>query len=101
MQQHTADVEGVPVDLRHWIGGRRVASERTFADVSPIDEVELAQVAAGGAAEVDLAVAAAREAFPAWAALPAGERSEILRRVADGVEKRVEADPTVPYAITR
>jgi 5-carboxymethyl-2-hydroxymuconic-semialdehyde dehydrogenase len=90
MQQHTADVEGVPVDLRHWIGGRRVASDRTFADVSPIDEVELAQVAAGGAAEVDLAVAAAREAFPAWAALPVAERSEIRRRVADGVEKRVE-----------
>jgi 5-carboxymethyl-2-hydroxymuconic-semialdehyde dehydrogenase len=90
MPQHTADVEGVPVDLRHWIGGRRVASERTFADVSPIDEVELAQVAAGGAAEVDLAVAAARDAFPAWAGLPVAERSEILRRVADGVDKRVE-----------
>lgn len=90
MQQHTATVEGVPVDLRHWIGGQRVASERTFADVSPIDEVELAQVAAGGASEVDAAVAAARAAFPAWATMPLSERCDILRRVADGIEARVE-----------
>jgi 5-carboxymethyl-2-hydroxymuconic-semialdehyde dehydrogenase len=90
MQEHTASVEGVSVDTRHWIGGERVASARTFADISPIDEVEIAQVAAGTATEVDAAVAAARNAFPAWAALPVAERSEILRRVADGIEARVE-----------
>lgn len=87
---HTAVVEGVQVDLRHWIGGERVASDRTFADISPIDEAELAQVAAGGAAEVDAAVAAARAAFPAWAALDVAERAAVLRRVADGIEARVE-----------
>lgn len=90
MQDQLATVEGVSVDLRHWIGGERVASPRTFADVSPIDEAELAQVAAGGAAEVDAAVAAARAAFPAWAALPVGERANILRRVAEGIEGRIE-----------
>src|SRR5690349_15890886 len=90
MDGHIATVEGVPVDCRHWIGGERVHSAGTFADVSPIDEQEIARVAAGGAAEVDRAVAAAREAFPAWAALPVAERSAILRRVADGVEARVE-----------
>ena len=26
----TATVDGVPVDTRHWIGGRRVASPETF-----------------------------------------------------------------------
>ncbi len=86
----TAAVAGVDVDTRHWIGGRRVASERTFADVSPIDETEIAQIHAGGPAEVDAAVAAARAAFPAWAALPVADRSAILRRVAEGVEARVE-----------
>lgn len=90
MEQHTALVDGVRVDLRHWIGGARVASDATFADVSPIDETEIAQVAAGGAGEVDAAVRAAREAFPAWAAMPVAERSEVLRRVADGIEARVE-----------
>src|SRR5262245_29004354 len=90
MEPHIATVEGVEVDTRHWIGGERVASGRTFADVSPIDEAEIAQVAAGSAAEVDRAVAAARAAFPAWAALPVAERSGILRRVADGIAARVE-----------
>lgn len=85
-----AEVEGVQVDVRHWIGGRRVASAHTFADVSPIDEAEIAQVHAAGADEVDQAVAAARAAFPAWAAMSVAERSAILRRVADGVEARVE-----------
>ncbi len=85
-----AEVEGVMVDVRHWIGGERVAGEATFADVSPIDETEIAQVHAGTAAEVDLAVAAARTAFPAWAAMPVAQRSGILRRVADGVEARLE-----------
>ena len=88
--EHVVDVDGVPVDTRHWIGGRRVASATTFQDVSPIDESVVAEVAAGGPAEVDAAVAAAREAFPAWAALPVTERSAILRRVAEGVEARVE-----------
>ncbi|HQR26089.1 MAG TPA: aldehyde dehydrogenase family protein [Nocardioides sp.] len=92
MAEHavSAEVEGVSVDLRHWIGGERVSSESTFADISPIDETELAQVHSAGAEEVDRAVAAARAAFPAWAALPVAERSAILRRVADGVEARVE-----------
>ncbi len=86
----TAEVAGVPVDLRHWIGGRRVSSPGRFVDVSPIDETEIAVLHAGGADEIDQAVRAAREAFPAWAALPVAERSAILRRVAEGIEARVE-----------
>ncbi|WP_370287732.1 aldehyde dehydrogenase [Nocardioides sp.] len=87
---HVVVVEGVEVDTRHWIGGARVASERTFADLSPIDGAELAQVHAGTAAEVDAAVRAARAAFPAWAALGPAGRGAILRRVAEGIEARLE-----------
>ena len=86
----TIEVEGVEVDTRHWINGERVASPTTFTDVSPIDETELGEISAGGEDEVDLAVRAAREAFPAWAALPVAERSAILRRVADGIDARAE-----------
>ena len=86
----TIEVEGVHVDTRHWIGGERVASERTFSDISPIDETVLGEISAGGAAEVDQAVAAARAAFPAWAALPVPERAAVLRRVADGIDARAE-----------
>ncbi|MBP6996910.1 MAG: aldehyde dehydrogenase [Phycicoccus sp.] len=87
---YIAVVEGVSVDTRHWIGGERVASAETFEDISPIDESVIAHVASGTATEVDQAVAAARAAFPGWAAMPVAERSAILRRVADLVEARVE-----------
>jgi 5-carboxymethyl-2-hydroxymuconic-semialdehyde dehydrogenase len=85
-----ASVEDVSVDTRHWIGGQRVASATTFDDISPIDETVIAKVHAGGQQEVDAAVAAAQAAFPAWAALSRPERAELLRAVADGVDKRAE-----------
>lgn len=90
MSEYQAEVEGVAVDTRHWIGGRRVASATTFTDISPIDEQSIAEVHAGGQDEVDAAVAAAREAFPAWAGLPVKQRSDILRAVADGIDARRE-----------
>ena len=85
-----AEVAGVRVDTRHWIGGERLASPDTFASISPIDGTELAQVSRGGKAEADAAVAAARAAFPGWAALSAAERGVILHRVADNVEAHIE-----------
>ncbi|MFC5663812.1 aldehyde dehydrogenase [Kitasatospora misakiensis] len=90
MTQHTTTVAGVEVDTRHWIGGARVASAETFADLSPIDGATLGEIARGGAAEAEAAVAAAEAAFPAWAATPRAERARILHAIADGVEKRIE-----------
>ncbi|MFF4544953.1 aldehyde dehydrogenase [Streptomyces sp. NPDC001406] len=83
-------VAGVTVDTRHWIGGRRVASDDTFTDHSPIDGSALGQIARGGPAEAEAAVAAAKAAFPAWAATPRAERARVLHAIADGVEKRIE-----------
>jgi len=84
----TATVAGVEVDTRHWIAGRRVASGATFADLSPIDEQMLAEVARGGQAEVDAAVGAAGEAFAGWAATPPGDRARVLHAIADGITER-------------
>ena len=86
----TTTVAGVDVALDHWIGGERVASTTTFEDVSPIDETVIAEVARGGHAEAEAAVAAATAAFPAWAATPPAERARLLHRVADLVEERIE-----------
>ena len=86
----TATVAGVEVSPDHFIGGERVGSVETFADVSPIDESLLADVARGGRAEVDAAVEAARQAFPAWAALGPEGRAEHLFRLADLIEENVE-----------
>jgi acyl-CoA reductase-like NAD-dependent aldehyde dehydrogenase len=85
-----ASIAGVEVDTRHWIDGRRVGSPDTFTDSSPIDGQPLAELARGGAAEAEAAVAAAASAFPGWAGTPPVDRARILHAIADGVEKRVE-----------
>lgn len=74
-----ATIGGVEVSTDHWIDGRRVASARRFDVFSPIDGSRLATVSAGGKAEVDQAVEAARKAFPAWAALGPEGRLPILK----------------------
>jgi aminomuconate-semialdehyde/2-hydroxymuconate-6-semialdehyde dehydrogenase len=66
-----------------------VSSASTFADISPIDQSKIADIARGTADEAGEAVSAAREGFEVWGALPAPERAQILQRVADGVEARV------------
>jgi 5-carboxymethyl-2-hydroxymuconic-semialdehyde dehydrogenase len=85
----SAVIEGVTVSTEHWIGGERVSSSRTFTDVSPIDGSAIAEVSAGGPDEAAAAVAAAREGFEVWGAMPPEERARILHSVADGVEERV------------
>jgi len=84
------EVGGVTVSTEHFIGGQRVGGDRRFVDLSPIDEQPLAEIARGGAPEAELAVAAAREAFPAWAALGAAGRAEHLHRLADLIDANVE-----------
>ncbi len=85
----TIDVAGVTVDTRHFIGGARVASAETYRNTSPIDGSFLGDIERGTATEIDLAVDAARKAFPAWAALTPEERAKILNRIADLVEENL------------
>ena len=85
------DIDGVSVSTDHFIGGVRVSSERTFEDRSPLDwDWKLADIARGGAHEADLAVSAALEAFPAWAALGVEGRGEYLDRLANLIDANVE-----------
>lgn len=82
-----ANVAGVDVSTAHWIDGKRIGSPRSFAVISPIDGSHIADVAAGGAQEIDAAVAAARRAFPAWAALGPEGRHPILHRFAEAIQR--------------
>lgn len=52
----------------------------TFDVLNPATGETLAQVAKGGKKETEQAIAAAQKAFPAWRALTAKQRSEILYR---------------------
>lgn len=40
--------------------------------------------------DLNKAVAAAKEAYPSWSSLPKEERSKFLRRIADGIDARLE-----------
>jgi acyl-CoA reductase-like NAD-dependent aldehyde dehydrogenase len=84
------EVAGVAVSPDHYIGDERVASSARFEDISPIDQSVLAHVARAGADEVDRAVRAAHDAFPAWAALGPAGRAPYLRRLADLIDANVE-----------
>jgi acyl-CoA reductase-like NAD-dependent aldehyde dehydrogenase len=86
----TATVAGVDVPTDHYINGERVGSDRTFATISPIDESVLAEVARAGAREADLAVRAAHDAFPQWAALGPAGRAAHLHRLADLIDANIE-----------
>ena len=88
MSEGRVSVAGVEVSTDHYIAGRRVASKERFLDRSPVDGSALAKVSAGGAAEAEMAVDAARSAFPAWAALGPEGRAPILRRFSEGILAR-------------
>ena len=90
MAGNTATVAGVEVSTDHWIDGRRVSSADRFDNLSPVDGSHLAQVASGGQAEAELAVDAARRAFPAWAALGPEGRLPYLKRFAEGLRERAK-----------
>jgi betaine-aldehyde dehydrogenase/5-carboxymethyl-2-hydroxymuconic-semialdehyde dehydrogenase len=86
---------GIDVSPDHFIHGDRVASEERFEVISPIDQSVIAEVSRGGQREVELAVSAAQEAFPAWAELGAPGRAEHLRRLADLIDQNIDRIATV------
>ncbi len=77
--------------LRHYVDGSFVESPSTFAKVSPVTGEQLFDVCEADAETVDAAVNAARAALRGpWGRLSEQERAVILRRVADGLERRFE-----------
>jgi 5-carboxymethyl-2-hydroxymuconic-semialdehyde dehydrogenase len=78
--------------VMHLIDGKPDAgSGATFETLSPVDDAVLAQVARGGAAEIDRAARAAMKAFrTTWSRTSGAERRKILHRVADAIEARAD-----------
>ncbi|MGZ5241542.1 MAG: 5-carboxymethyl-2-hydroxymuconate semialdehyde dehydrogenase [Caldimonas sp.] len=75
--------------IEHLIDGRAVASAEYFETVDPATQDVLAEVARGGAEEVDAAVAAAKRAFPKWAATAPVERARLMRRLGELIAANV------------
>ena len=78
---------------KNFIGGtwRESVSGETYEKHNPWAPSQVTgSYAASTAADADEAVAAAREAFPAWKALPAQQRAGFFFKAADAIEARVE-----------
>jgi acyl-CoA reductase-like NAD-dependent aldehyde dehydrogenase len=65
-------------------------SEHTLTVVDPATEKPIAELPLGGAEAVDVAVARATQAFPAWRAVSPGDRARLMRRFAAAVEDSAE-----------
>lgn len=76
--------------IKHWINGKEVASDETFENINPATMEKICDVASGGAKEVDMAVKAAKEAFPKWSKTPAKERAKIMRRFGELIDQNVD-----------
>ncbi len=83
---------GLQIETRLFIGGEFVEAAQggTIPVTNPHDNSILAEVSEATAADIDRAVAAAREAFPAWKKMSASDRGRLLLKLADAIEADAE-----------
>lgn len=97
-----AEQSGIPANLQSFlaspkkllIDGQWVESSsgKTFDVYDPATDQVVAKVAEGDAADVDLAVAAARRAFDSgpWSKMTASQRSQIIWKIGDLIEENAD-----------
>jgi aldehyde dehydrogenase len=76
----------------NFIGGRWVPAVKgqSFENISPIDGRVVCTIARSTAEDVELALDAAHAAREAWGRMSAAERSQILLRIADRMESKLD-----------
>jgi 5-carboxymethyl-2-hydroxymuconic-semialdehyde dehydrogenase len=77
------------MQINHLINGKAVSSDNYFETINPATQEVLAEVASGGETEVNAAVAAAKAAFPGWAATPAAQRAKLMRKLGELIAAHV------------
>lgn len=82
----------LPGQIPNWLGGREqpAASGGWFEKLNPADGVLLCQAARSRAEDVRQAITIAKQAQPAWAAIPPVKRGEVLHAVAMGLQAQRE-----------
>ena len=80
------------IKIRNFIGGQFMEPRdgKYLDNIEPATGQPYSQVADSDARDVELAVAAAENAFPAWSLTSAAERSRILLRIADLIERDLD-----------
>lgn len=77
--------------MTHFIAGKwQAGTSEALRSFSPKDESVVWEGSAAGVEQVEAAVSAARDAFPAWSMLPQDERTAIVRRYAELVGEHKE-----------
>ncbi|PVU91575.1 hypothetical protein BB561_004330 [Smittium simulii] len=80
------------IEIRNFIGGKWYApsSNSYFDNYSPSTGKVISQIPDSNAADVDLAVQAATDAFPRWSALSTQQRAAHIHKLADLIEENLE-----------
>ncbi|KAL7865015.1 hypothetical protein AOLI_G00164350 [Acnodon oligacanthus] len=76
--------------LENYIGGKFLPCEKHIDSFNPSIGEVYCRVPDSGAEEVEAAVTAAKEAFPSWSAKSPAERAQVLNKLADLLEARLE-----------
>jgi acyl-CoA reductase-like NAD-dependent aldehyde dehydrogenase len=74
-------------DYKLLIDGALVAGDQTMPVINPATEESLADCPRASEAQLNAAVAAAKKAFPMWAAKPIAERKAVVVAMADAIEQ--------------
>lgn len=92
-QPRAHDISRARRNAAHFIGGAftQGATGKSWQNRSPLDNSAIGSVPEGGKAEVDAAVKAARAALEGpWGKMTVAERTDLLGRVADEINRRFD-----------
>src|ERR1700681_2466933 len=76
-------------DFSLLIDGKMVPGDLTMPVLNPATEEVLAQCPRASKGQLDAAVAAAKAAFPGWAATPIAERRALVTKMAEAIEANI------------
>ncbi len=91
MPQATMQVPHAGGVLRNYVGGEFVLGDNTFDNINPVDGSLINHVSEASSHTVDQAVLAARAALGGeWGAMSVNTRSELMHKIADGIDARFD-----------
>lgn len=77
-------------DYTMTINGEAAKSPQSLEAINPATEAVIARFPDATPEQLDMAVAAAKAAFPAWSARPVAERQALVSRIGDIIEENAE-----------
>ena len=73
-------------DYKLLIKGKLVSGDETMTVINPATEATIVECPKASEAQLNVAVAAAKEAFPAWSATSIEARKKVIGAIADVIE---------------